>query len=271
VSGVHRPLASRSTPTEVRRFPRRYEYKYLVDPTIVPELRSTVRLFAEPDLHAAGLPGGCYPVCSLYLDTDDLRLYRQSMNGEKTRFKLRLRSYSDTPGSTVQLEIKRRMDRLVHKRRVALGRREIDLFAEKGTNGWTQGIPAPVLRELEVFADHTRLASARPLLKVLYQREAYESRVESVRITFDTELHHAVSFDWNLQHADRRWQRTPVRGVIFEIKFTDSFPSWVQDLVRRFGLQPQSIPKYAMSIAEMLRADARGTLSRFGFSLPLIG
>ncbi len=269
---------------QILRFPQRHEFKYVVDPWRAQALRSTVRLFARPDPYAALRPGFTYPICSLYLDTEDMRLYRQTVHGEKTRFKLRLRTYSDDPDSEVLLEIKRRMDRVVQKRRVALTRRQIELFAEKGTNGWTRGIPEAVLRELELFADHTRLASARPLLKVRYMREAYESTAEPVRITFDTEVEHTLSLDWNLLHADPRWKPTPLplrnvleqvpardpRGnlVIFEIKFTDVFPSWVQDLVRRFDLEPRSVPKYALSIDELFRATSGRGVSKAGFHLP---
>ncbi len=269
---------------QILRFPQRYEYKYVVDPHRAAELRAVVARFVPPDPFAAGRPGFAYPICSLYLDTADMRLYRQSLTGEKTRFKLRLRTYSDDPDSLVQLEIKRRLDRVVQKRRVALKRREIELFAERGTNGWTHGIPESVLRELEVFADHTRLASARPLLKVRYLREAYESAAEPLRITFDTEIAHALSLDWNLLHEDGRWQATPLprsnvllpgphredraEFVVFEIKFTDVFPSWVQDLVRRFELEPRSVPKYALSIDELFRVSTDRALREAGFHLP---
>jgi len=270
--------------SQLLSFPQRYEYKYVVDLHCASELRSVVRLFLPPDPYAADRPGFAYPICSLYLDTEDMRLYRQSLTGEKTRFKLRLRSYSDDPDSLVQLEIKRRLDRVVQKRRVALTRRQIDLFAAKSTNGWTNGIPETVLRELERFADHTRLASARPLLKVRYLREAYESPAEPLRITFDTEVEHALSLDWNLCLEDPRWKPTPLpernamepvpqredRGafVIFEIKFTDVFPSWIQDLVRRFGLEPRSVPKYALSLDELLRATSARGVSDAGFRVP---
>ena len=262
----------------------RYEYKYVLDPHQADQIRRTVRQFLPPDPYAAMRPGHAYPICSLYLDTEDMRLYRQSLTGEKTRFKLRLRTYSDDPASRVQLEIKRRLDRAVQKRRVALERRQIELFAERGTNGWTREIAESVLRELEVFADHTRLAAARPLLKVRYMREAYESPAEPLRITFDTNVEHSLSLDWNLLHEDPRWRPTPLprtnvlqpgphredRGtfVVFEIKFTDVFPMWVQEVVRRFELEPRSVPKYALSIDELCRARSERALVAAGFRVP---
>ena len=46
--------------------------------------------FTEPDNFAALCKGYRYPICSLYLDSPDLALYRQTVAGEKDRFKLRV-------------------------------------------------------------------------------------------------------------------------------------------------------------------------------------
>ncbi len=39
-----------------------------------------------------------------------------------------------------------------------------------------------------------------------------------------------------------------VGGVILELKFTDRFPPWLQELVATFSLQRRSVPKYNMCI-----------------------
>ncbi len=253
----------------VFRAPRRFEFKYVIDPLLAPELRRVVQLFTVPDPYALAMPERRYPICSLYLDTEDLRLYRQSQTGERARFKLRLRSYSDDAESPVLLEIKRRVDRIVHKRRVALPRELFTRFAHAGTNGWARDLAAPVLRELETFADHTRLAAARPVAKVRYLREAYESAAERVRITFDTDVAYTPCFDWDLRHAGSGWQPTPIEGVVFEVKFSEVFPSWVQGIIRDYGLEARSVPKYGLSVDDFLARD-RGTpaLHGAGFRLP---
>ena len=42
------------------------------------------------------------------MDSDDLRLYYQTVGGEKDRFKLRVRTYSDRPNAPTFFEVRRR-------------------------------------------------------------------------------------------------------------------------------------------------------------------
>jgi hypothetical protein len=56
--------------------------------------------------------------------------------------------------------------------------------------------------------------------------------------------------------------------VVFEIKFTGAFPGWVEDIVRRFELEPRSVPKYALSIDELFRARSERALVAAGFRVP---
>ena len=66
-----------------------------------------------------------YLISSLYLDSPDLRLHRRSEYGEKNRFKLRLRSYSDEPDDPVFFEIKRRTDQIIRKERAKVRREHV--------------------------------------------------------------------------------------------------------------------------------------------------
>ena len=60
-------------------------------------------------------------VMSLYLDTDDHRIIRNSLEAEDYKEKLRLRSYGTAGAdSTVFLEIKKKYGRVVYKRRAAM-------------------------------------------------------------------------------------------------------------------------------------------------------
>jgi hypothetical protein len=86
-------------------------------------------------------------------------------------------------------------------------------------------------------------------------------------VTFDTDLQHLETFGPDLSHAGRHWAATPVGGVIFEIKFTGRFPSWVEHMVCSFGLTQERCCKYALSVEEML-ACGGASLAYAGFMLP---
>ena len=99
------------------------------------------------------------------------------------------------------------------------------------------------------FSALTERAHARPVLRVRYLREAYESTgPDQVRITFDTHLRHAVTPVYEVSHDGPGWCATPVTGTILEIKFTQTFPSWVATLIRTFDLQKRSVAKYCLSM-----------------------
>jgi hypothetical protein len=229
--------------------PCRYECKYLVTPTAAAEIRKFIQPFMVPDAYARRRAGNRYPICSLYFDTLGLDLYRQTAAGEKNRFKLRVRSYSDDAAMPVFLEVKRRVNDVILKRRAGLPR---DVAIEMLTTGDSLGLEdstSELLADLEFFTGHVTVASARPFLRVRYVREAYESvGGDPLRITLDTDLAWlpTPTADFNLEA--KGWIPTPVAGTVLEIKFTDRYPGWVGEMIRAFDLQRQSVAKYVLSV-----------------------
>jgi len=194
---------------------------------------------------------------------------QQTVGGEKNRFKLRIRTYDDDPGSPVFFEVKRKVNNIVSKRRVAVSREDADRFMKSGGGGWTDHLSAEAVDDLDYFALHTELTDARPVVRVRYVREAYGARGgDPVRITIDTDLMHAVTLDTDIRHHSGRWVTTPVNGSILEIKFTERYPEWVTDLVKAFGLKQQPVPKYVLSVDHMTLEGRESALTLAGFSLP---
>lgn len=248
----------------------RYECKYLLSPMLVSEVREFIQPFMVPDRFAAVRENYRYPICSLYLDSPDLLLYQQTVGGEKNRFKLRVRTYSDDPSTPAFFEVKRKINNIVQKRRARVEREDsLHFLAERLDGFGFRAVSAPA-SELDHFAGHMELAGARPLVRVRYMREAYESRGgDPVRITLDTELMHCVTLKTDLSHNHGRWVSTPVDGTILEIKFTERFPSWIRDLVQVFGLRQQPVPKYVWSVDHMMMEGREAALSVAGFTLPV--
>ena len=101
----------------------RFECKYIISPAAVPAMREFIQPFMAPDRYAALWEDKRYGICSLYLDTPELELYRQGMSGLKNRMKLRVRTYADGPDAPVFFEVKKRMNGIVAKARSAMERR----------------------------------------------------------------------------------------------------------------------------------------------------
>jgi len=235
----------------------RYECKYLVSHRVAAEIRRFMEPFMVPDAFAAGRPGNRYRICSLYLDTLDLHLYHQTAYGEKDRFKLRVRSYSDDAASPVFLEVKRRVNEVILKRRVGLPRDVALELLSTGRSDRLGGCSNEQLADLEYFKAHLAVAAARPFLRVRYVREAYEAvGGDPLRITFDTDIDWlpTCAMDVNLDAAG--WIATGVPGEVLEIKFTDRFPAWVGTMIRGFDLNRESVAKYVLSV-DSLFADSR--------------
>jgi hypothetical protein len=233
----------------------RYECKYFAAPPLVDALRAHLRPFVRPDAFAAGHEDHRYLVSSLYLDSPDLRLYRTTVEGIKTRFKLRIRRYAEDGTAPAFLEIKQRLSDIVIKRRTSVDGEHATALLD----GLVASMPrhgGPVAAEDSVegaFRAYATLLDARPSARIRYLREAYESTAgEGVRITFDTLVEHAIAADGDA-NGRATWHRTPVEGVIVEVKFTEAFPSWVASLVTTFQLQRQSIPKYVLSMDAAIR------------------
>ena len=102
--------------------PNRFEFKYIVDEACAAAVRDFATHFLDPDPYADPKQGNSYLLSSLYLNTPDLTLYRQTVVGKKNRFKLRIRFYDDDDGSPALLELKRRVANVVLKERAMVTR-----------------------------------------------------------------------------------------------------------------------------------------------------
>lgn len=93
---------------------------------------------------------------------------------------------------------------------------------------------------------------ARPRVHITYRREAYEmASSNAVRVTFDrqvcSEIQPANRLSFDMKNP------TPVFGdtVILELKFTDRFPRWFEELTQLFHLRQDSAAKYADGILQI--------------------
>ena len=105
---------------------QRFEYKYIIREDVALALRDFVSSYLDLDPFGATQPNLSYPVHSLYLDSQGLRLYHTTLNGDKNRYKLRIRFYEDRPKAPVYFEVKRRTNNTIAKQRGGVKREEDD-------------------------------------------------------------------------------------------------------------------------------------------------
>ena len=101
---------------------QRYELKYVIPEQKALAIRDFLRCYLDVDNNCLGQPDLSYPVHSLYLDSPGMALYHSTINGDKNRLKLRIRFYNELEDTPVFLEIKRRMNNIISKKRVGIPR-----------------------------------------------------------------------------------------------------------------------------------------------------
>ena len=227
-----------------RTLSSRYELKYWLHPSQEKAVREAIRPFVRPDEFARMGRGNSYMISSLYLDTASHDLYRTTIEGHKDRFKLRIRSYSDEPGTPVYLEIKRRVNQAIHKVRGRVPRTGAQALLRGGSMG-TEDVGEGAAE----FIHEMRRLNAGSVIRVRYRREAYESvGRDPVRITLDRDVMHKRTPDGDLSLDGSGWSPTPTEGVILEVKFTNSYPHWISGMIGQLDLESCSIPKYVLSL-----------------------
>jgi hypothetical protein len=228
---------------------RRIELKYVISQGRARAIRDFLKGYLEPDPYARAHPHFCYPVQSLYLDTPTLALCRQTRQGVKNRFKLRIRFYDTDPTHPVFLEVKRREADVIRKERAAVTREGASLLLCGGSPGrrhlFSNGDRFAASSALGSFCRLRDEIGASAAAYAAYLREAYVSpQDDRLRITFDRHLRGSPFDPRNPLQPPRATREAGVGGVILEIKFTDCFPGWLSRMAQAFNLRRQSVPKY---------------------------
>lgn len=235
---------------------QRLELKYHVNEDTALAIREFVRCYLAVDEFGEGQPNLSYPVHSLYLDSDDLRIYWETVGGNMNRYKLRIRYYDDREDSPVFFEIKRRQNMAILKQRGAVHRRAVDLILA-GQFPLPEDMLSKDPRQyaaIQRFVELMLANNARPKAHIAYDREAWVSTTDnSVRVTMDRNVQGAPEPTSRLGVDLHNPARPFGKIVILELKFTGRYPNWFSDLVRVFNLKRDHAAKYVDSV--MLKGD----------------
>lgn len=228
----------------------RTEAKYRVRAEELPAMRDWLLRYCVPDENSRG--GDWYAIRSLYLDSSEFRMYRDSEQKLAYRLKLRARTYGDARGS-VKLEVKRRVLGQIVKTSATVKAEQWAPAAAAGLRGFYD-LGKPSMGEFLQLADSLH---ATPQMLVYYERQAFSSTVdEYVRVTFDRSVQCQAVREWDLRGDDRAWLSLDGPGgfgetastYILEVKFQDAPPAWLRDLVLTFGLERRGGSKYVKAM-----------------------
>jgi hypothetical protein len=224
---------------------QRFELKYMLPCSMKEDLRAFIASYLVLDEYAEKSPTLAYGIHSIYFDSPNLSTYQATEGGDRNRFKLRLRYYDENEESPVFLEMKRRFDNVIAKKRCMIPRHAI----EETLAGDTTYVRPKELAGHQSFCHLMNQLQAGPRAHVAYQREAWMSEHDnSVRVTLDTDVFVEPKFD--LIPTTQMKDPVPSFGdqMVLELKYTNRFPGWFRDLVEAFHLMQSGGPKYSAGV-----------------------
>jgi hypothetical protein len=230
----------------------RFELKYIISEEKALQIRDYVGSYLELDEYGVGKPNYSYPVHSLYLDSDNLKLYWDTINGNKNRYKLRIRFYNNNPETPVFFEIKRRMNNCILKKRGSVRRAAVPLLlaGHMPEPAFLVSKEPKYMFAVQAFCELMQEINAKPKVHIAYLREAYVPHDDnSCRLTMDRDVRSEPELELRLNTKMHRPIQVWGKDIVLELKFTDRFPDWFRDLVRVFNLTQCGAAKYVDGVA----------------------
>ena len=199
---------------------------------------------------------GATRIDSLYLDTPGHDLICRSLEKPLYKEKLRIRSYQRaTEDSAVFVELKKKYDGVVYKRRLSLPHREAMDALESGR---PLPVDSQIGREIEYF--NRFYGTLRPALYLCYDRSAYFSRESAdLRVTFDRNISWRQESVTLSSPAGGR-QILPPGASLMEIKAAAAIPMWLVELLSRLEIRQTSFSKYGEAYKTILSARRRNDI-----------
>ena len=220
---------------------KRYELKYYLSKDQLDYFINKINNHMKVDKY------GVTSIASIYFDTPDLRLINKSMEKPNFKEKLRLRSYGlANENSPTFLEIKRKCEGIVYKRRIALTEVEaFNLITIKEAKEKDQ-----ISRELEAFMETYR--NLEPKYMIIYDRLAYYQDNSDLRITIDMNPRYRTN-DLNLHTSMEGIPLIEEGGAILEVKVQHSVPTWLSAILSKGKIYQTSFSKVGTAHKEEMQ------------------
>ncbi len=210
----------------------RYELKYVLNKEEYLEFKNELLKHMKVDKY------GISTIQSVYFDTPDNKLISRSIDKPDFKEKIRLRSYGlSNDEKPCYLEIKRKANGLVYKRRIAID----EAKAYKFINYHEDINNSQIERELKYFRNYYH--NLRPAMLIIYERESFYKDNSEVRVTFDFNPRYRT-YDVNLHTSLEGIPLNDNGEIYMEIKVLHNMPLWLTDIITKTKVKRRSISKY---------------------------
>ena len=217
---------------------KRREYKYLITREQGSALQQLISQYMSIDQH------GEYLVQNLYYDTADWDIIRKSIEKPLYKEKLRLRFYDHyTPKSQGFLELKKKFDGVVYKRRIAFPLGE---FKSRSVGEIASANDSQISREIDFYLRQNQVSEK---IYIAYKRITYTGIADkNFRITFDRDIFFRLNplntfdnYDPGIDHPILDQDR-----IVMEIKITGAMSLWLAQTFSENNIFPLSFSKFGV-------------------------
>ena len=221
---------------------KRYELKYMLTLEQKEKILETMLPYMALDRY------GRTVIRNVYFDTENYRLVRRSIEKPAYKEKLRIRSYSKaTSDSTVFVELKKKYENVVYKRRLPL--------CESDAMAWVcreRACPADtqISREIDYFINF--YGKLKPSVFLSYEREAYYDKSGGdFRVTFDDNVL-CRQTDVSLCAEVYGEPILSEDKVLMELKCSGGIPLWMTRVLSRERIYKTSFSKYGTAYSTLI-------------------
>ena len=221
---------------------KRFEMKYLLTTEQKERVLQAMAPYMKLDQY------GRTTIRNIYFDTDDYLLIRRSIDKPAYKEKLRIRCYSKAESdTTVFVELKKKYNRVVYKRRISLPEAEAMEWLCGGDHCSKQ---TQISEEVDYFMDFYK--TLHPTAFLSYQREAYYANDGSdFRVTFDDNILCRLE-DMSLKADAYGTPLLPEGKVLMEIKGAGGMPMWMAHVLSAEQIFKTSFSKYGTAYPTMI-------------------
>ncbi len=213
---------------------KRYEKKYFLTQEQEAEFLKRIEGKMALDKY-----GEC-TICNIYFDSPDFDLIRASIEKPVYKEKLRLRTYGvpKKPEHKAFVEIKKKFDGVVYKRRAEMTLEEAEKYLYDGIHPEAD---TQIIRELDWFLKNNPVV---PAVYLAYDRRAFAGVQEpEFRLTLDRNIRARYERLRLSEGADGE-NVIPEGMTLMEIKIPGTMPLWMAQLLSDMKIFPTSFSKY---------------------------
>lgn len=225
---------------------KRYELKYILTTEQYHSIKREMENYMRGDKY------GESDICNLYCDTPDFLLARRSIERPFYKEKLRIRSYGVAKqGADVFVEIKKKYDSVVYKRRIATDEQTaVGLLTGSAT------AESQIGKEIAYFGK--LYSGILPQMHISYRREAFYGKDDpDFRMTFDRSILWRTH-DLSLSGGIYGQLVLPESSVLMEVKTAAAIPLWLVRILSKNKIYKTTFSKYGTAYELMLKNKQQG-------------